>query len=143
MDTTVASARTPTRPGAWSVLGFGVLAGLGAVLVNLAIRAGVLALLGGHPVPFPLAPAADVIFTFVPSLLGTLLYLILRRTTHRPLRWFTVTASIVVVLSWTGPVVLVPARVVTIPVMLALLVMHTVPAAALTTALRRVDRTTA
>jgi len=138
MQTTV----TPSRTGAWRVLGTGTAAAVLAVVVNLAVRAAVLGLLSPHAVPFPLAPGADVIFTFLPALLGTALYLLLRRTSARPLRWFSRIAVAVVALSWLGPVALVPAGVVGVPVMLGLFVMHAVPAAVLVAAFGWVDRAT-
>ena len=84
MSTTV--QRRDRRPTGRRVLGAGVLAGALAVAVNLAIRALVLALLDRPDVPYPLVLAPVIEFTFLPSLLGTLLFLLLRRTTARPVR---------------------------------------------------------
>ncbi len=133
---------TRTRPGAGRIFGIGTAAAALAVVVNVALRAGILAVLSPHALPFPLAPGADIVFTFVPGLLGTALYLVLRRRGARPVRRFAVIATVVVVISWVGPVVLVPAGVVTVPVMLGLMVMHAVPAAVLVAAFRWVDRPT-
>ena len=62
--------RVRTAPRGRRVFGAGALAGVLAAGLNLAIRVPVLALLDRHDVPFPLAPGAVVIFTFVPCLLG-------------------------------------------------------------------------
>jgi hypothetical protein len=89
--------------------------------------------------PFPLAPGADVIFTFVPSLLGTLLFLLLRRTTSQPVRRFTFVAAAALVLSWIGPLALLLGDVVAPSIMVALLVMHAIPAVVLVAAMYLVD----
>ena len=140
MPTTDRSATT--SPSSRRVLGTGVLAGVLSVAVNLAIRALALALSDRPDVPYPLVLPPVVEFTFLPTLLGTLLFLLLRRTTTQPLRWLTISAAAVVVLSWTAPLTLYlhpfPHHEITAGVLLALLVMHTTPAVLLITALRRI-----
>jgi hypothetical protein len=118
-----------------------VLAGALAVAVNLAIRALVLALLDKPDVPYPLALPPVIEFTFLPSLFGTLLFLLLRQTTARPVRWFTLAATTVLVLSCIAPLTLFRREEITTGVLLALLVMHTTPAVLLVTTLRRITRT--
>jgi hypothetical protein len=139
MSTTV--QRRTSWPTGRRVLAAGVLAGALAVAVNLAIRALVLALLDKPDVPYPLVLPPVIEFTFLPSLLGTLLFLLLRRSTARPLRWFTLAAVAVLVLSWIAPLTLFLRDEITTGVLLALLVMHTTPAALLVTTLRHVTRT--
>jgi hypothetical protein len=134
-------------PSSRRVLGAGVLAGILSVAVNLAIRALVLALRDRPDVPYPLAPIPVVEFTFLPTLLGTALFLILRRTTTHPLRWLTISAVAVVVVSWAAPLILFlhpfPDHEITAGVLLALLVMHTTPAILLIMVLRRIAPTAA
>jgi hypothetical protein len=119
-----------------------VLAGILSVAVNLAIRALVLALRDRPDVPYPLVLPPVVEFTFLPTLLGTLLFLLLRRTTTQPLRWFTISAAAVVVLSWIAPLILFlhpfPDHEITAGVLLGLLVMHIAPAVLLIAALRQI-----
>jgi len=135
--------RRPTgRPTGWRIVGAAGLAGAGSVAVNLTIRALVLALLVKPQVPYPLALGPVIEFTFLPCLLGAAVFLILRRITTRPLRWFTIAAATVVVASWTAPLILFlqpdSRRHITAGVLLALLVMHITPAALLVATLRRV-----
>ena len=136
---------TTTQPSRRRVLGVGVLAGILSVGVNLAIRALVLALRDRPDVPYPLVLPPVVEFTFLPTLLGTLLFLLLRRTTTQPLRWFTISAAVVVVLSWAAPLILYlhpfEDHEISAGVLVALLVMHTTPAILLVTALRRITPT--
>jgi len=127
-------AGPPTRR---RILAVGLLAGTVSVAVNLVIRALVLLLLDEPEVPYPLVLPPVIEFTFLPSLLGTLLFLVLRRRTTRPVRWFTIAAVAVVVLSWIAPLVLFLRDEITAGVLLALLVMHTTPAVLLVTALRK------
>ena len=140
MPTTNRSTANP--PSSRRVLSVGVLAGILSVALNLAIRAVVLALRDRPDVPYPLVLPPVVEFTFLPTLLGTLLFLLLRRTTTQPLRWFTICATAVVVLSWIAPLTLFlhrfPDKEISAGVLLALLVMHTTPAVLLITALRQI-----
>jgi hypothetical protein len=129
------------QPRARRVVGLGALAGLLAVGINLAIRSAALALLRESVVPFPLAVGADVLFTLLPCLLGALLFLLLRRTASRPLRWFTVTAAVVLVVSWAAPAALAVRGLIGSGDLVTLLVMHAVPAAAIVIVLRRIGRT--
>jgi hypothetical protein len=133
-------------PRSRRVLGAGVLAGILAVAINLAIRAVVLALRDQPDVPYPLALPPVVEFTFLPTLLGTVLFLILRRNTTQPLRWLTIAAVVVVVLSWAAPLILylrpIADHEISAGVLGALLVMHTTPAILLIAGLRIVSRST-
>jgi hypothetical protein len=137
------STRQSVSPSARRVLGAGVLAGVLAVAVNLAIRAVALGLRDQPDVPYPLVLPPVVEFTFLPTLLGTLLFLVLRRNTARPLRWLTISAMAAVVLSWAAPLILFlhpfPDHEITAGVLLALVIMHTTPAVLLVTALRLVS----
>jgi hypothetical protein len=129
MATTV--RRPAGRPSGQRIVGAAAIAGVVSVAVNLVIRAVVLALLVKPEVPYPLVLPPVVEFTFLPCLLGAAVFLILRRFTTRPLRWFTVAAATVVVLSWAGPLILFLGDDITIGVMLVLLVMHITPAVVL------------
>src|SRR5215510_11108155 len=113
------------------------LAGAVAVAVNLAIRAAVLAALDQPDVPRPLVLGADVVFTFVPCLLGGLVFVVLRRRTTRPVYWFTLAAAAVVVLSWAAPLAGWLGGGFTAGLALGLSVMHVTPAVVLVAALRR------
>jgi hypothetical protein len=135
--------RQTSRPTGRRILAIGLLAGTLSVAVNLVIRALVLLLLDEPDVPYPLVLPPVVEFTFLPSLLGTLLFLVLRRRTTRPVRWFTIAAAAVVVLSWAAPLVLFPRDEITVGVLLALLVMHMTPAVVLVAAPRNAAGTAA
>jgi len=130
-----------TRPRARRVVGFGALAGVLAVTINLAVRGAALALLREAAVPFPLAVGADVVFTLLPCVLGASLFLLVRHRATRPLHVFTIVAATVLVVSWTAPAVLAAQGVVGAGALVTLLIMHAVPAAAVTVALRIVSGT--
>lgn len=121
------------------VLAAAAVAAALAVAVNLAIRAVTLAVLDGSAVPYPLVLPPVVEFTVLPTLLGGLLFVLLRRFTRRPLRWFAAAAAAVVVLSWIAPVAVYLGGRIDGGVMLVLLAMHVVPAALLVAALSRVS----
>jgi hypothetical protein len=125
-----------TTPPARRVIGYGALAGVLAVAVNLAVRGAALALLREPVVPFPLAAGADVVFSMLPCVLGACLFLFVRRRAARPLRVFTVVVATVLVASWAAPAVLAAQGVVGAGALVTLLVMHAVPAAVVLVALR-------
>ena len=141
MQTT--AQRQTSRPTGRRVLATGLLAATLSVAVNLVIRALVLQLLDKPDVPYPLVLPPVIEFTFLPSVLGTLLFLVLRRVTTRPVRWFTIAAAAMLVLSWTAPLALFLRDEITAGVLLALLVMHTTPAVILVTALRKITQAAA
>ncbi len=124
----------------WRVFGTGALAGALAVAVNLAIRALVLAFLVRPDVPYPLVLPPVVEFTLLSTLLGTAVFLVLRRFTGDPLRWFAFAALGVVALSWIAPLVLFVQGEITVGVFAALVAMHVTPAVVLMAALQRTVR---
>jgi hypothetical protein len=127
-------------PRAGHVVVVGVVAALVAVAVNTAVRGAALAVLKPPVLPFPLSFPADVLFTTMPVLFGAGLFLVLRRTSSRPMYWFTRTALAVVALSWIAPTWLAVAHVINAGTLITLVVMHCVPAFVLLAALNVLSR---
>ena len=85
----------------------------------------------------PVTLGALVSISFVPALLGALVFAVMGRFTRRPIRTFRVVAAVVLVLSFATPFTLPGAPVAMIA---ALLLMHVIAAAAITGGLTTLGR---
>ena len=85
----------------------------------------------------PVTLGAVVSISFVPALLGALLFAVMGRFTGRPIRTFRVVAAVVMVLSFATPFTLPGTPVAMI---LALLLMHVSAAVAITGVLATLGR---
>jgi hypothetical protein len=85
----------------------------------------------------PVTLSAVVSISFVPALMGALLFAVMGRFTRRPIRTFRVVAAVVLVLSFASPFTLPSAPVAMIR---ALLLMHVIAAVAITGVLTTLGR---
>jgi hypothetical protein len=118
----------------------GLLAGLAAALVNAILffffrQAGVITDSVLLPNQQPMTVVPIIVSSLIPALLGSVAYYLLARFTKDGYRYFTIIASVLLILSFVNPFFGIPG--VTVPYALALNVMHVVVVAALLYALRK------
>ncbi len=124
------------------LLWVGPLAGAVAAVVNAVVY--LLASAFGAMPPDVVVPGqgpvtlgAVVSISFVPALLGALLFAVMGRFMRRPIRTFRVVATVVLVLSFATPFTLPGAP---LAMIAALLLMHVIAAAAITGVLTTLGR---